>query len=374
MGRKHYRVKTVFQVSPFLDLPGEIRTLIYEAALIKPTPIDLWPHKYVEQPESDPVLMARIKKSEEEYNIRNCINDWRVRQEPRWKPKFRLQEDLQYARKEMATGLLATCKQISREATPIFWCQNTFRFSSDADWLGVRRFLETIGPEAICRLRKLEIFVPILCNPLLLESGTPPTIDWETIREAKNVPKLHMAKAGLGVKGQLDADQNMEIVTSLLAKAMATLELYLVLPRGFALNFAQGELVPNIYFPEQLQTKRPFTKVTVVVEAGAVVYTRDSPESHHEIASNGANFVLMPGSFWKDREETSDEEGLVSELKVWKSVVEELELLDGIQELMHEISPAPSVPGRGGKANKSPGAKKVERILKGFGESRLLVF
>jgi hypothetical protein len=373
MGRKHRQGKRIFQDSPFLELPGEIRMLIYEAALIKPTSIDLWPHKYVETPDEDPTLVARISKASEEYETRR-LSDRRGIHLNRWVPRFRRQDDLQYVRKKMATGLLATCKQICREATPIFWRKNTFRFSGDTEWLGVRRFLDSIGPEAICRLRKLEVFVPLEYNPWIAGQGAngEPVENWDVIRHAKNTPKLHMAKAGLNVKGDRDVEENMEIVTSLLTKAMATLDLHFVLPRGFVLNSASllrgwgSDLELAIPFPEELQLKSPFTKVTVIIEPGAVVYGENAPE---RITSNGADFILMPGSFWKQAINTSDEEAKISETKIWKSNIGELELLDGLQELMKEKDDAPTVPGRGGKANKSPGPKKVERVLKGFGES-----
>jgi hypothetical protein len=60
--RQPPRQKRVCQASPFLNLPGEIRTLIYRAALVSPTPIDLWPHKFVEKPEEDTALASRIAK------------------------------------------------------------------------------------------------------------------------------------------------------------------------------------------------------------------------------------------------------------------------------------------------------------------------
>lgn len=70
------------------------------------------------------------------------------------------QHNLNYVCKEMAIGMLATCKQINGEATMLFWRENTFRFSSDFDWRGLRRFLISIGPEARSRIRSLEVSPP----------------------------------------------------------------------------------------------------------------------------------------------------------------------------------------------------------------------
>ena len=361
MGRKHGHAKKVFQDSPFLEIPGELRMMIYEAALVKPTAIDLWPHKYVETPENDPSLVARITKTQADPQPRH-------RQRGPWVPKFRKQDDLLYVRKEMATGLLATCKQICQEATSVFWCKNTFRFAADGDWLGVRRFLATIGPSAIRRLRTLEVFVPLGHYPATVDVQGP-VEGWREICQAKNVPKLHMAKVGSSSKIDAEVERNMEIVTSLLREAMSTLELRLIVPCGFTLNqngWATG-VQPEIVIPEELQARRPFTKVTLIVESGAYVYGAEIPE---KIAGHGLDVVLMPGSFLKEAVDTTDEEAKVTELKRWGNAFDEFEILNGLQDLMKENDNRFGVPGRGGRVNKCPGTKKVERVLKGFGESK----
>lgn len=63
------RWKGIRQHSPFLRLPGEIRTMIYRAALISPKPIDLWPNRYVEKPENNPAIASRISKLRKEGKI-----------------------------------------------------------------------------------------------------------------------------------------------------------------------------------------------------------------------------------------------------------------------------------------------------------------
>jgi hypothetical protein len=117
MAQKNRRIQ-ILQDSPFLNLPPEIREQIYYTSLTRITPIDLWPMKYTEDPSTETV--------------------------------FRIQEDLDFVRKEMATGLLVTCKQIFYETSTIFWSKNTFRFSGDIYWFGARRFLGQIGPRALC--------------------------------------------------------------------------------------------------------------------------------------------------------------------------------------------------------------------------------
>jgi hypothetical protein len=96
----------------------------------------------------------------------------------------------------MATGILATCKQIQWEAGHLFWNKNTFRFSSDVEWNGIRRFLTAIGPRAGSMIQKLELFAPFSI-PLYPMDGHD--YCFTNIREAKNHPKMHMGKAPKGV-------------------------------------------------------------------------------------------------------------------------------------------------------------------------------
>jgi hypothetical protein len=107
---------------------------------------------------------------------------------------FRLQEDLRFVRKEMAAGLLATCRQISHEASTIFWSKNTFRFSGDIYWFGARRFLRQIGPGALSQLKSLELFAPLVDMGCLDTTQLDNRVYSNAIY-AKNKPKLHMVKA-----------------------------------------------------------------------------------------------------------------------------------------------------------------------------------
>jgi hypothetical protein len=84
--------------------------LIYEVALVRADPIDLFPKKYIDKPEieKNPVLAAWSAK---------CIVCRTDIQDPYYsdyidKGRFRDQADFSYVRKEMATGILATCKQV----------------------------------------------------------------------------------------------------------------------------------------------------------------------------------------------------------------------------------------------------------------------
>jgi hypothetical protein len=354
--------KRIFQESHFLEIPGKIRRMIYEAALIKPSPIDLWPHTFVENPENDLSFAERIAKAYEEH-VPPVVRYW-DQPEPPYVPTFRQQHDLLYVRKEMATGLLATCKQMRRETTPIFWCENTFRFSGDLDWEGIRRFLQSIGPDTIGRLRRLEVFVPLNYKYCTYEFDheEPGSWNWGNYREAKNAPKMHMSRLG---KGSRDVRENVEIVASLLVEAKATLDISLVLPRGFVLRTIWWN--PVTYFPDGLIFKRPFLKVSFVIELGAHVNGADLAET---FTSCGINLVCMPGSFWWQTGDMSEEEAKVTVLKRHENRYDDFELLNGLQELMNEEKDGFGDPAMGGRVNKSPGPKKVARALNGFGKSQ----
>jgi len=202
-------LENIVQDSPFLlDIPGEIRTMIYRAALVKSDPIDLWPDSYIENAESELSLADRIVKIKSTFG-KGCSL-----------PRFRRQVDLEYVRKEMATGLLTTCRQISREAANIFWCENTFRFSGDFHWLGIRRFFESIGPRALSLIQKVEIFAPVCFNVnwvVWLYHGNRRTHTSAYFRETtKNVPKLRMEK--VYSRSEITLYENMARVGYLLGK------------------------------------------------------------------------------------------------------------------------------------------------------------
>jgi len=105
------------QESPFLRLPAEIRNLIYEYSLTKPDgTIDLCPGTYIDYclDYSDNDLKERV----EEYCQNGIVLPFHADffEHPAGVGYFRYQHDLEYVRKNLAVGLLATCQQISREA------------------------------------------------------------------------------------------------------------------------------------------------------------------------------------------------------------------------------------------------------------------
>jgi hypothetical protein len=383
MVRKN-RIVHVQQKSPFLALPGEVREYVYYAALVRPTPIDLWPNKYQEDEDA------------------GCI--------------YRLQKDLEFVRKEMATGLIATCKQIYNEAGNIFWSTNTFRFSGDVFWFGARRFLGTIGPRALAQLHTLELFAPLKCTDwdgnyesssrLRYWRGDTRENDtyWEDFH-AKNAPKMHMTKARVEpwtrsyskrcpwrwawtqtTYGERSPKNilmsNVEHVCHLLAAAETSLELKFVLPGEFGVslpprphrnspiwNFpGPWHLNLNLELPGDLSTTlQLFTKsATLVVEAGSGI----SVELVELLTNNHLSVLCQTGVTLV--QESTQTELITTEPKFWENSQAEFDYLIGFPKLF-EDQQACAVPALGGRANKTSGPGRALRVLRGFGGCRFHV-
>jgi hypothetical protein len=101
-----------------------------------------------------------------------------------------------------------------------------------------------------------------------------------------------MAKVYLGDKfSTLDIAQ----VCYLLATARPSLDLRCIIPEGFGLHpdyFPTGRSSYRV--PKEFQHDAPFTNMEVVIEAGAIIYGAEAPES---LANSGLNVVCMPGNF-----------------------------------------------------------------------------
>jgi hypothetical protein len=367
----------IVQASPFLELPFEIREQIYYYVLVRPIPIDLWPLKYKQGPPNGPI--------------------------------FRLQEDLLYVRKEMATGLLTTCKQLYDEAGNIFWSRNTFRFSGDIEWFGARRFLGQIGPRALSQIQSLELFAPLadahcLDTYSFHERYRNRILDFYTnAREAKNMPKTHMIKVqkqpwrgNFGDwHGRMILEHTVFVLTSnvryvchLMDMAKTSLDLKLVLPKGFGLNSVDGPFygtsgrympLPeggsywvqdnDLQLPEDLSRLLPLLtrRLTLVIEAGATLHRLELPEQFTKI---GINVLCQPGSFFR----TSPSQRVateLSEVKLWMDPNSKFDYVFGVSTLFDEPEEI-SVAARGGRATSKSSPRSVSRVLRGFGGCRFV--
>ena len=117
-------------IIPLLELPAEIRLIIYEYALTSQSPIT-------------PSLMGARKAESKETQTDAA------------------ESSAQANASNLA--LLQTCRLVNREARPIYFASNTFRFTSAKD---LSDFLRPIGPNLLKELRKLHIEGLVTFEPL----------------------------------------------------------------------------------------------------------------------------------------------------------------------------------------------------------------
>jgi hypothetical protein len=349
------------QDSRFLRLPGEIRTKIYRAALVKPDAIELWPHKFIPEPRNDPVLEARLGPKKPHFNPR--VHDT-------FNPRIRDQQDLVFVRKELAIGLLGTCRQLRMEATRIFWSENQFCFSGDFEWTGLRRFLTTVGPEARSMISRLDVALPFV---LCVTSPIEITSRHYHRNEEKNHPKLRMAKLFANRRGggrwglKTYTEGNFAFVKHLLYEEHMLQELRFVVPHGWHIVDASG---CQEYELHQLRFAGP----TVVLEDGSQM---DDHEGIQHLIERGFNVRAMPGALiiaqptlptWNLPPRASL---MVTEITEWRPPAEEED------DIIRDISPlydegfcidAARQARRGSKED-----PRLKRELKGFGGCRFVV-
>jgi hypothetical protein len=345
MGKKHrFRPEDyVEQSSAFLDLPREIRDHIYHYCLTKPGGIDLWPDKYLTDTEikETPALAKRSGGV------------------------FRHQHDLEYVRRQLAVGILATCMQIYDEAWPHLYKANHFRFSMDVECTGLRRFLTTIGARNRTHLRSLELCAGTISNIRRIEPGANPD---PITSGVKNHPKLHMSK--LHIRRPIGdftyGDQNFQYVVELLCRETPPLlhNLRFIIPPGWKLD---GAWLPwatevsdyNGNLSAAITKLLPWLNLIIVVQEGAALV--DGVEREW-LRSHGVTILYERGGFDTDLN-TPNKEAL--ELP---GLGKEYDFFTGISTLFSEDTD--TLPALGGKATRASGIDRTLRVLKGFGGCR----
>lgn len=372
-GQAKFQTARIKQQSAFLELPGEIRTFIYRAALVKHTPIDLWPNKNIENNLAHPDLVARLKKSLKDTNVIEHV-------------PVRHQADLYYVRKEMATGILATCKQVNMEARNIFWCENSFRFSGDYDWRGLRRFLVTIGREARSRIRNLDVCPPgWLFDQTLCDDNNTLSCGIHKAVNAKNHPKTHMSKLFAFGAGNDQQVENLRFISHMLRSEQNLRSLNLIIPHGW--SFRQID-EPDEEYPNQsarilfdLQMLRHICTVSVILESGSVMLGLHNRDILKKL---NMSLVAQPGTrLYPDQPPFNPNlawpgDGVIpgmeriTNLTRWDPPPAE----DFLSESFRIFDQTDSIEmeARGGRTHKSScyGRKKMERRLKGFGGCRFV--
>ncbi|KAL1644991.1 hypothetical protein SLS58_004062 [Diplodia intermedia] len=119
------------QTLSFMDLPVEVRIMIYRLLLLSCTPFELCFRAFVEW-----VPGSRVPKEGSAWS--------------------------HFASFRPALGVMRLNKQINREAAEVFYGENEFRFSAFNSFTPARAFLATIGTLNTRFLRKLTLFVPFL--------------------------------------------------------------------------------------------------------------------------------------------------------------------------------------------------------------------
>ncbi|KAI9723734.1 MAG: hypothetical protein M1812_001034 [Candelaria pacifica] len=281
--------------TPFLKLPGELRNRIYELTLVKDTPIELF---------SDTIDIS---------------------------PSTRAQKDLVFVRKNLAAGLLRTCRQIYKETVRIFYGDNTFYFTGghfeDASWM-LYRFLLTIsptydGPGSRQYLTRIGIKLPSRENPEF------PIYTLNVLNAcSKNSPKTHLVK----VADTFWAD-HIEQCVSLVATDKALKEFHFVVPSGWI--FRDDWVIRE--YREMIDLYLPFLIRTVLFVLRDAFLDLENPVEF--VNGSGWELVLEEGSYINCKGDKNSE-GLITWEKIrvdnrreFRLPTDEYGYLNGVSDL-----------------------------------------
>lgn len=107
--------------------------------------------------------------------------------------------------------------------------------------------------------------------------------------------------------------------------------------------------------------------MTLVIEKGAGIY---SPELWKQFINKGIDVICQPGSTLLETEyDPNVPEVVISETTIWRNPLSQFDYLGGVPALFVEELGS-SLPSLGGRATSTPGLRRPERVLKGFGGCR----
>ncbi|KAI9693293.1 MAG: hypothetical protein M1822_005289 [Bathelium mastoideum] len=349
--------------SSFFNLPPEVRNLIYRHALVHHKPIDLCPVSYtndISKVKANSALASRLEKYEDDHRSELAL--YRARQasglNSRWVSEpsqdpivFRNQDDLSCLRGQMCVTLLSTCAQAYNEGSAYLWSENVFRFTDDARWRILYRFLLTIGPVARHRLTKVEVKAPFAEH---MPNG-------RVAEMAKNHPKLHMAYVKKETKtGEGTAiDYTKAVMYLMYTENLWRLDVQLVV--------TAGQCVQRAFASEAIDEDTlhlySFKKLMVVIESGAST-TQIALDA---MLRHGLDVICEAGVVLYEDDEPTRSTDVSSPLILRSTEMDELvgvpALFDTREEQQH---------ARGGRVTKNAGLKKTTRLLRGFGGCRFV--
>ena len=340
-----YRDRPHRQTSLFFHLPLELRQKIYTLALYHPHPINLCPNDSVRSPSqiSDIALTSETYAPflhpplQHQLELRTrTLGDTCV---------FRLQPSLLHIRTHLATALLHTSRQIYIEAAPVFWTQNTWRFSHDERWEMLWRWLLTIGPAARARVQKLEVYAPFANDPMAGHG-----LFWGPV-EFKNHPKMGFDKVIKYRDGEAGGDCRGKVF-ELLMRERVLERIRFVVPITYCVY--SGDFEMPVGFS---------AKVTVVLEPGGWI----EEVGVREFLDEGFDFVAAPDYFGHDLG-FNDLRTVINPTDEWMTWRAAPDFLEGVSWLFEEEEVV-ETPANGGRACVLRKGKRLIRELKGFGPS-----
>ena len=229
----------------FLDLPAEIRNQIYHLALVREASekIELWPDLYSEDEYGRGLYTLPIPRrtvSEEQ-----AVLAWYY-------------PGLLYVRKELAVGILATCRQVHDEAAGLFWSGNHFSFSGYLGWYGLLRFLSTIGEDAKAHMRCLSVEAPFFSwNGQYSEQFFKTKLDeLNTYATGMRLAEVYPEPSECGL---------VPIGRKMLKKFHQINALHLVVPRGRRMQYTAAA--------EESCRRLRLMKITLSLEIAGTLYT-----------------------------------------------------------------------------------------------------
>ncbi len=202
---------------------------IYRFALVHNKPFDLWPAP--DEHESLPTPLGGPEHSPD-FTLSGVLlnrNDVVTHVVPA----------IELMRRAVGAKLLRTCKMINREATPVYYGENEFRFTMEDGWIPLYDFLTRIGQQNRAYIRRLSVFVPVPEEEYLLKS-----------QMAQKAPALSIVMDELGLdlpedQHNLCAQEAAERCCKIWLEEKTLRHLFLVIPYG--VNLYADTLRVNIF-------------------------------------------------------------------------------------------------------------------------------